>query len=356
MTTINELTSAASIDESNNLVISPNKDFGYNVYGNYNLVKFSKMMGFTDFTLHNRGVDEDHVNEIYETIKKNKNLSMPPIELISYLTKVNGDIIYIGNGQHRFLAYKKLYENDNIDMDVMCIFHDANNEEELEKIIKIINGSKPVTTMFGYKERNEFIERIGKEYDNIYSNSQNHHQDKMHKIKLRDQLDKHITFDGENNANYVFEKLEKFNQIAKKEFEGSKSRQDVELYNRIKHYSKFYCLMYRDYTWVTKFKSYLKHFKATSNQKQENFKNVTIEYNLGNKSSIKQVMISGDWDDWTSKESMIYDKTKNTFKITKSLHKGVYEYKFVINDNYELHPEMDKHINRNGYENHRIIL
>jgi len=237
--------------------------FGYKIYGNYHLVKFSQMLKFTDFTLKNRGIDNNHVNEIYNTLKLNKKLTMPPIELISViLPNIDEDKIYVGNGQHRFLAYKKLYELDKIDLDVMCMIHDADNEEQMDSIIKIINSGKPVTTMFNFKERNEFIEKIGSAYENIYSKSENHHADKMNKIRLRDILDNNKIFDGKRLANDMFNKLITFNEIIKKEFESKiKTVKERELFNKIKESHKFYCLMCKDYTWVNRFQVYVSTIK-----------------------------------------------------------------------------------------------
>jgi len=248
-----------SFDTTKELKLKHDELFGYNIYGNYHLVKFSQMNEFTNFTLKNRGIDNNHVNEIYTTLKLNKNLTMPPIELISVKIPDTEDYNhYIGNGQHRFLAYKKLYEAEKIDLNIMCIFHDVNNEEEMDNIIKIINSGKPVITMFNFKERNEFIEKIGSAYENIYSKSENHHLDKMNKIKLRDHLDNNKIFNGKNTSNEVFNKLIAFNNIVKKEFESKlKVNKERELFYKINETHKFFCVMLKDYTWVNKFKVYM---------------------------------------------------------------------------------------------------
>ncbi len=125
-------------------------------------------------------------------------------------------------------------------------------------IIKIINSGKPVTTMFNFKERNEFIEKIGSAYENIYSKSENHHLDKMNKIKLRDHLDNNKIFNGKNTSNEVFNKLITFNNIVKKEFESKlKVNKERELFYKINETHKFFCVLLKDYTWVNKFKVYM---------------------------------------------------------------------------------------------------
>jgi len=337
------------------LEIHYNKIFGYKIHGNYHLVKFSQILEFTDFSLKNRGIDIDHVDNIYKTLKSNPDFTMPPIELISILLPSSSeDKIYVGNGQHRFLAYKKLYENDKINMDLIVMFHDAKDDNDMERIIKLINSGKPVTTMFNFKERNEFIEKISSYYNNIFSNNTNHHKDKMNKITLRDNIDKNKIFNGQNNADDVFNKLIVFNEKIKKDYSDNLTKLDKELYIKIKESHKFFCLMHKDYTWVNKFNNYLK-LTSSHQINPENIKEVMIEYKLINNNK-QIIMISGDWDDWTTKENMIYDKTSNSYKITKKIHKGVYEYKFVINDKFELHTNIEKFINRNGFENHRLII
>jgi hypothetical protein len=336
------------------LKVYHDKTFGYNIHGNYNLVKFSEMSKFTDFTLKNRGIDDEHVENIYKTIKSNPNFTMPPIELIStILVNENEDKIYVGNGQHRFLAYKKLYETDHIDLNLIVMFHEANNDNEMENIIKIINSGKPVTTMFNFKERNEFIEKIKSAFNNVFSKNTSHHRDKMNEITLRDQLDKNKIFNGLNTCDNIFNHLIKFNEKIRQDSIVD-HKCDKDLYNKIKNSHKFFCLMLTGYTWINIFSIHLNNtMKQPTNP--DNIKEIAFEYKIINKNN-KDIKISGDWDDWTTKENMIYDKVSNSCKIQKKLHKGVYEYKFVINDKYELHPSIEKCFNKNGYENHRLII
>lgn len=74
--------------------------------------------------------------------------------------------------------------------------------------------------------------------------------------------------------------------------------------------------MHKDYTWVNKFNNYLK-LTSSHQINPENIKEVMIEYKLINNNK-QIIMISGDWDDWTTKENMIYDKSSNSYKITKN--------------------------------------
>lgn len=338
------------------LTIQHNREFGYNIYGNYNLVKFSQMQKFTEFTLQNRGIDEEHVNKIYDSIKANITLPIPPIELISYMAPnaLDGDKIYVGNGQHRYMAYKKLYEKDNIDMDVMCLFYDANNENEMEKIIKTMNSGKPVESMFGFRERNDFIKKIENTYRNVFSQSENHHHYRINRIKLRDHLDRVGIFNDTTTASNIFEKLEKYNEEVRKTFEHTKSLHERELYNKIKHYHEFYCLMYKDYEWVNKFKNYIRGQMPKAPESTVT-KEVIIEYKPVGKEEIKEVMVCGNYNDWMP-EKMSYDKESKSFKVIKKLKLGIHEYKFVIKDVYVLHPELEKFRNNDGYENHLLLI
>jgi hypothetical protein len=112
--------------------------------------------------------------------------------------------------------------------------------------------------------------------------------------------------------------------------------------------------MLTGYTWVNKFSIHLNNIlKQPMNP--DNIKEITFEYKIINKNN-KDIKISGDWNEWSTKENMTYYPSTNSYKINMKLHKGVYEYKFVIKDKYELHPNIDKYFNKNGFENHRMII
>lgn len=236
--------------------------FGNDVYQNKLFEhNFSAILDFLEFTKENRGVSQKHVDDIYNHYLANPDEFIKPLDIICYIKDdQESDHFYIADGQHRFTALKKLYEVDGIDKHLLYFIHDAKNEEEIRKIIKNLNSSNPVTSIYSFEKIPDLIKKIGSKYTNIFSENKNHNNDKMNDIKLRDHIEEIKLFSRfdlgvDEIYNYVLE----FNQYAKEEFlaRPTKIATDKKLFDRIASTHQFYALIYRDYTWVNELYNYI---------------------------------------------------------------------------------------------------
>lgn len=234
--------------------------FGYKLDENLFKQKFSKIKDMLTMTSENRGISQKHITEIYDYYNLNPEAFIQPLHIISYYKPNRGEQFLIADGQHRVEALKRLLSNE-IDRDVLYFVHDADNEQDIKKIIKELNSSKPIDSLFDFDKRNEFIKKIESEFDKIFSLNENHHDFKMNKIKLRDALDNIKLFEKINlTVEEIYCKLDEFNMAVKNDFSfKKKSTNEKDLYMKIAQTHGFYCLMYRDYLWVNKFYIYLKN-------------------------------------------------------------------------------------------------
>jgi hypothetical protein len=236
--------------------------FGNDVYKNKLFEhNFSAILDFLEFTKENRGVSQKHVDDIYNHYLANPDEFIKPLDIICYIQDdKDSDHFYIADGQHRFTALKKLYEVDGIDKHLLYFIHDAKNEEEIRKIIKNLNSSNPVTSIYSFEKIPDFIKKIGSKYTNIFSENKNHNNDKMNDIKLRDHIEEIKLFSRfELGVDEIYNYLLEFNQYAKEEFlaRPNKIATDKKLFDRIASTHQFYGLIYRDYTWVNEFVNYI---------------------------------------------------------------------------------------------------
>ena len=237
--------------------------FGNDVYKNKLFEnKFSAILDILEFTKENRGVSQKHVDDIYNHYLANPKEFIKPLDIICYIREdKESDNFYIADGQHRFTALKKLFEVNQIDRDLLYFIHDAKNEEEIRKIIKSLNSSNPVNSVYSFEKIPDFIKKIGSKYTNIFSENKNHNNDKMNDIKLRDHIEEIKLFSiADLGVDDIFNYLLEFNQMAKEQFlaRPTKIAADKKLFDRIASTHQFYGLIYRDYTWVNEFYNYVK--------------------------------------------------------------------------------------------------
>lgn len=103
----------------------------------------------------NRKINNTHVNKIYKELvsdykKKREFIFYEPIHLA--LKKDN--IFYVIDGQHRVLAYDKLYKKNKYPIQkIPCIIWFPENDEEFLEIFDKINSRTPIdrTKLFNYK-------------------------------------------------------------------------------------------------------------------------------------------------------------------------------------------------------------
>ena len=182
------------------------------------------------------------------------------------------DHFYIADGQHRFHALKKLYEDDGIDKDILYFIHDVKSEEDIRRCIKYLNSSNPVTSIYSFEKIPDFINKISAKYTNIFSPNTNHQNDKMNEITLRDHLEEIKLFkETELGVDEIYNLLLKFNQQTKDDFlkRVEKPNGDKKLFNKLASTHQFYGLIFRDYTWVNEFYNYVKEKTPESDSKTD---------------------------------------------------------------------------------------
>ena len=83
-------------------------------------------------------------------------------------------------------------------------------------------------------------------------------------------------------------------------------------------------------------------------------KDIIFEYKIVDDNKQK-VCVCGEFNNWIEEE-MLYDEETRSYKISKKLSKGSYEYKFYINDEYVLNPNIETKVNKYGFINHNIVI
>jgi len=224
--------------------------------------KFSNILKFLEFTEENRGINKDHVDTIFKHYLENPDEFIKPLDIMCYYEDgMETDHFYIADGQHRFMALKKLYEEKEIDVEILYFIHDVKSQEDIRRTIKYLNSSNPVTSIYSFEKIPDLIKKINDKYTNIFSDNNNHNNDKMNKIKLRDHLEEIKLFkDTELGVDEIFNLLIEFNKKIKEEFlkRDNKPSSDKKLFNRIAETHQFYCLINRNYTWLNEFYSFIK--------------------------------------------------------------------------------------------------
>jgi len=219
--------------------------------------KFSNILKFLEFTTENRGISQPHVNTIFEHYLENPDEFIKPLDIMCYFEDgMDTDHFYIADGQHRFMALKKLFEEKGIDKELLYFIHDVKSQEDIRRTIKYLNSSNPVQSIYSFEKIPDFIKKISDKYTNIFSDNLKHSDNKMHQIKLRDHIEEIKLFkDSDFGVDDAFNYLLEFNKKVKDDFlkRENKPATDKKLFDKIAETHQFYALIYRNYTWLNEF-------------------------------------------------------------------------------------------------------
>ena len=213
--------------------------------------EFSKIYKLLNFTIENRGIINTHVHELYDYYKQNEAVFISPIHIISF---IEDDIekLYIADGQHRFEALRKLY-NDGIDKEILYFIHKANSQDEIKDIIKRLNTSQPIKITFNFEKKAELIKKLKLSFSLAFSSKENHNADKINEIKLNNKFQELGFFEKINlPVADIFATIVDMNKTTRKDFieRQKKTATDKKLFDRIAATHQLYSLMHKDYSWV----------------------------------------------------------------------------------------------------------
>ena len=131
-----------------------------------------------------REIDENHVENIikfmedyYDTYNNYIFINVLTITKFHMNEMIKYSLI---DGQHRYVAYKKLYEkyedrDMNIDLEIITV----SNESQIDKLFKIINSSKPSTIYSTSIDTYKIIHAVCNLFKKDY-----HQYIKMHLLRL----------------------------------------------------------------------------------------------------------------------------------------------------------------------------
>ena len=108
------------------------------------ILLYSKLPNLTSPNFQ-RIIDQERVDKIVNGIRNCK-VEIIPSMLVVCRSK-DRDTHYICDGAHRYCAYKRLYEEDKRDIEVIVNFIEIDNYEEAEKIFRIVNDVKCLPEM-----------------------------------------------------------------------------------------------------------------------------------------------------------------------------------------------------------------
>jgi 5-methylcytosine-specific restriction endonuclease McrA len=158
----------------------------------YEMVLFSNLSHFIQVPEWQRLTSEKHITEIYQSILSYvKEYNIQPV-LPGCLTvcKCNQTYIMV-DGQHRFLAFKKLFYDHKIDIKIMCCVIEVKNEEEAHHWFRIVNSNLPLTRLPAHQRLtvpNQVAERIASMYPKVFSESDRPRRPHISKQELASQI------------------------------------------------------------------------------------------------------------------------------------------------------------------------
>lgn len=142
----------------------------------YKTFKISELMSNFKQTEIQRVVQEERVNEIFTSLRTNldRNVEniLPGVLIVAELK----EDLYLLDGQHRFLAYARFYQECHRDLKVMVNIITVESKEEMKDIFNLVNNTLPVNqipeTLSDRKIVNKIIEHFKKKYGKIFSSCQ----------------------------------------------------------------------------------------------------------------------------------------------------------------------------------------
>lgn len=182
----------------------------------YEWMRFSDLSKLISLPEWQRLTSEKHISEIYKSIlsytTEHKRQPILPgcltlcnltrdgaaeslfitdsVVPVTPIDRLNQTFIMI-DGQHRFLALKKLYHEHNLDIKVMCCIIKIRKEEEAHSWFSLVNSNLPLTRLPSHQRLtvpNQVAERIVSMYPKIFSEAERPRRPHIRKQELASQI------------------------------------------------------------------------------------------------------------------------------------------------------------------------
>lgn len=86
-------------------------------------------------------------------------------------------------------------------------------------------------------------------------------------------------------------------------------------------------------------------------------KSHTFQYETKKIPRPKEVFVIGSWDDWKSKNQLVFSKTAKNYKISLKLKPDIYYYKYIVDGEWVLAEHQDTaEEDQHGHINHKVVI
>ena len=158
----------------------------------YELIRYSELSKYIHVPEWQRLTSEKHILEIYRSILSyhTEHKRQPILPGCLTVCRFNQTYIMV-DGQHRFLALKKLFDDHAIDIKIMCCVINIQHEDEAHHWFSVVNSSLPLTRLPTYQRLtvpNQVAERIASMYPKIFSESDRPRRPHIRKQELASQI------------------------------------------------------------------------------------------------------------------------------------------------------------------------
>lgn len=188
-------------------------------------------------------------NNIIEDIKNKTFINPPPNNLVLVKTK---NELYIVDGLHRLLAFRKIFYEYNIDIEVYCREIDVKDNLEAFNIFKIVNDTRPLPDMpqgIELSKIKEILDYLQTNYKNFFSKALDGnkiHRPHIHFNKIQEKLADYDLVLKRGEIDFI-SKLEELNKKIKTE---GCSEEDKELFDKIEKKGGFYPGIIPKHEWI----------------------------------------------------------------------------------------------------------
>lgn len=181
----------------------------------YRSIKVSQLYDYISVPSYQRLIEEERVNEIFESIKDLFDKGIEPILPSCIVICFYKNTYWIVDGNHRFKAYIKLLNECNIDLKICINLIEVENETESFTIFNMVNKSVPIPEMpvgISLNIPNQVYTHFEKKYEKIFSPSNNPHRPNLSKKIFIEQIGRIVATTNLNHEE-IITKLENYNNL-----------------------------------------------------------------------------------------------------------------------------------------------